>query len=92
MTQLENVTQELNLIQFGFMKLNNTLQILHSSTSNDDLIKNLQDEQIELFNEFTLKVQELRGDFLSNLEGVGMLLEEDYNYINAVNQLINSPS
>ena len=92
MTQLENVTQELNLIQFVFMKLNNTLQILHSSKSDEDLIKQMQDDQIELFNEFTLKVQELRGDLLSNLEGVGMLLEEDYNYINAVNQLINSPS
>ena len=92
MTQLENVTQELNLIQFGFMKLNNTLQILHSSKSDEDLIKQMQDDQIELFNEFTLKVQELRGDFLSNLEGIGMLLEEDYNYINSVNELINSPS
>lgn len=92
MTQLENVTQELNLIQFGFMKLNNTLQILHSSKSDDDLIKQMQDDQIELFNEFTLKVQELRGEFLSNLEGIGMLLEEDNNYINSVNELINSPS
>ena len=52
----------------------------------------MQDDQIELFNEFTLKVQELRGEFLSNLEGIGMLLEEDYNYINSVNELINSPS
>ena len=92
MTQLENVTQELNLIQFGFMKLNNTLQILHTSKSDEDLIKQMQDDHIELFNEFTLKVQELRGDFLSNLEGIGMLLEEDYNYINSVNELINSPS
>jgi hypothetical protein len=92
MTQLENVTQELNLIQFGFMKLNNTLQLIHSFKSDDDLIKRMQDDQIELFNEFTLKVQELRGDFLSNLEGIGMLLEEDYNYINSVNELINSPS
>ena len=92
MTQLENVTQELNLIQFGFMKLNNTLQILHSFKSDDDLIKQMQDDQIELFNEFTLKVQELRSEFLSNLDGIGMLLEEDYNYINSVNELINSPS
>ena len=60
--------------------------------SDEDLIKQMQDDQIELFNEFTLKVQELRGDFLSNLEGIGMLLEEDYNYINSVNELINSPS
>ena len=92
MTQLENVTQELNLIQFGFMKLNNTLQILHSYKSDEDLIKQMQDEQIELFNEFTLKIQKLRGDFLSNLEGLGMLLDEDYNYINSVNELINSTS
>ncbi len=92
MTQLENVTQDLNLIQFGFMKLNNTLQILHSTDSKEPIIKKMQDDQIDFFNEFTKKVSDLRAEFLLNLENSGMLLEEDYQYINAVNNLQNSTS
>lgn len=88
MTQLEKVAQNLHLIMFGFMKLNNTLQSIHSIDSDDRLIINLQNDQIDLFNEFTIKIQELREEFLENLDSVGMLLGEDYDYIESINKLI----
>lgn len=91
MTQIEKITQDLHLIQFGMMKLNDVTQLLHTATGHDPLIKQMQDNQLDFINEFTLKINSLRRELLDNLDGDGMLLEEDYNYINAVEDLINAP-
>ena len=91
MQQIEKVTVNLQLIQLGMMMISRLTNDFHSTESKEPIIENLQTETMDFFNEFTLKIEELKEELYQNLDGMNVLFEEDYNFLQAAQELINAP-
>ena len=60
MKQIEKINIELQLIQNGMRIISNLTNDFHESESNSEIVKKLQNDTMDLFNEFTVKIQDLR--------------------------------
>ena len=90
MKQIEKVNIELQLIQNGMRIISNLTNDFHESESNSEIVKKLQNDTMDLFNEFTLKIKELRNDIYANLDGLDVLFDEDIEYIEACEKLMEA--
>ena len=90
MRQIEKINIELQLIQNGMRIISNLTNNFHESESNSEIVKKLQNDTMDLFNEFTLKIKELRNDIYANLDGLDVLFEEDIEYIEACEKLMEA--
>ena len=89
MKQIEKINIELQLIQNGMRIINNLTNDFHESESNLEIVKKLQNDTMDLFNEFTLKIKDLREEIYDNLNGLDVVFEEDINYVEACINLMN---
>ena len=90
MKQIEKINIELQLIQNGMRIISNLTNDFHESESNSEIVKKLQNDTMDLFNEFTLKIKELRNDIYANLDGLDVLFDEDIEYIEACEKLMEA--
>ena len=90
MKQIEKINIELQLIQNGMRMISNLTNDFHESESNSEIVKKLQNDTMDLFNEFTLKIKELRNDIYANLDGLDVLFDEDIEYIEACEKLMEA--
>ena len=90
MRQIEKINIELQLIQNGMRIISNLTNNFHESESNSEIVKKLQNDTMDLFNEFTLKIKELRNDIYANLDGLDVLFDEDIEYIEACEKLMEA--
>ena len=90
MKQIEKVNIELQLIQNGMRIISNLTNNFHESESNSEIVKKLQNDTMDLFNEFTLKIKDLREEIYDNLNGLDVVFEEDINYVEACINLMNA--
>ena len=90
MRQIEKINIELQLIQNGMRIISNLTNDFHESESNSEIVKKLQNDTMDLFNEFTLKIKELRNDIYANLDGLDVLFDEDIEYIEACEKLMEA--
>ena len=90
MRQIEKINIELQLIQNGMRIISNLTNDFHESESNSEIVKKLQNDTMDLFNEFTLKIKELRNDIYANLDGLDVIFEEDIEYVEACINLMNA--
>ena len=90
MKQIEKINIELQLIQNGMRIISNLTNDFHESESNSEIVKKLQNDTMDLFNEFTLKIKNLREEIYDNLNGMDVVFEEDINYVEACINLMNA--
>ena len=90
MRQIEKINIELQLIQNGMRIISNLTNDFHESESNSEIVKKLQNDTMDLFNEFTLKIKNLREEIYDNLNGLDVVFEEDINYVEACINLMNA--
>ena len=90
MKQIEKVNIELQLIQNGMRIISNLTNDFHESESNSEIVEKLQNDTMDLFNEFTVKIKELRNDIYANLDGLDVLFDEDIEYIEACEKLMEA--
>ena len=90
MKQIEKVNIELQLIQNGMRIISNLTNDFHEAESKSEIVQKLQEDTMDLFNEFTLKIQDLRNDIYANLDGLDVIFEEDIEYVEACINLMNA--
>ena len=90
MKQIEKVNIELQLIQNGMRIISNLTNDFHESQSKSEIVEKLQNDTMNLFNEFTLKIKDLRNDIYANLDGMDVLFDEDINYIESCKKLMDA--
>ena len=90
MRQIEKINIELQLIQNGMRIISNLTNDFHESESNSEIVEKLQNDTMDLFNEFTVKIKELRNDIYANLDGLDVLFDEDIEYIEACEKLMEA--
>ena len=90
MRQIEKINIELQLIQNGMRIISNLTNDFHESESNSEIVKKLQNDTMDLFNEFTVKIQDLREEIYDNLNGLDVIFEEDIEYVEACINLMNA--
>ena len=90
MKQIEKVNIELQLIQNGMRIINNLTNDFHEAESKDEIVQKLQNDTMDLFNEFTVKVKDLREEIYDNLNGLDVIFEEDIEYVEACINLMNA--
>ena len=90
MKQIEKINIELQLIQNGMRIISNLTNDFHESQSKSEIVEKLQNDTMDLFNEFTLKIKELRNDIYANLDGMDVLFDEDINYIESCEKLMGA--
>ena len=90
MRQIEKINIELQLIQNGMRIISNLTNDFHESESNSEIVKKLQNDTMDLFNEFTLKIKDLREEIYDNLNGLDVLFDEDINYIESCEKLMGA--
>ena len=90
MKQIEKINIELQLIQNGMRIISNLTNDFHESESNSEIVKKLQNDTMNLFNEFTVKIQDLREEIYDNLNGLDVIFEEDVEYVEACINLMNA--
>ena len=90
MKQIEKVNIELQLIQNGMRIISNLTNDFHESESKSEIVEKLQNDTMDLFNEFTLKIKNLREEIYDNLNGLDVVFEEDINYVEACINLMNA--
>ena len=90
MKQIEKVNIELQLIQNGMRIISNLTNDFHEAESKSEIVEKLQNDTMDLFNEFTLKIQDLREEIYDNLNGLDVVFEEDIEYVEACINLMNA--
>ena len=90
MKQIEKVNIELQLIQNGMRIISNLTNDFHESESKSEIVEKLQNDTMDLFNEFTLKIKNLREEIYDNLNGLDVVFEEDVEYVEACINLMNA--
>ena len=90
MRQIEKINIELQLIQNGMRIISNLTNDFHESESNSEIVEKLQNDTMNLFNEFTVKIQDLREEIYDNLNGLDVIFEEDIEYVEACINLMNA--
>ena len=90
MKQIEKINIELQLIQNGMRIISNLTNDFHEAESNSEIVQKLQNDTMDLFNEFTLKIKELRNDIYANLDGMDVLFDKDINYIESCEKLMEA--
>ena len=90
MKQIEKVNIELQLIQNGMRIINNLTNDFHEAESKNEIVQKLQNDTMDLFNEFTVKIQDLREEIYDNLNGLDVIFEEDIEYVEACINLMNA--
>ena len=90
MKQIEKVNIELQLIQNGMRIISNLTNDFHESESKDEIIQIAKNNTMNLFNEFTVKIQDLREEIYDNLNGLDVVFEEDIEYVEACINLMNA--
>ena len=90
MKQIEKVNIELQLIQNGMRIISNLTNDFHEAESKSEIVQKLQDDTMNLFNEFTVKIQDLREEIYDNLNGIDVIFEEDVEYVEACINLMNT--
>ena len=90
MKQIEKVNIELQLIQNGIRIISNLTNDFHESESKSEIVEKLQNDTMNLFNEFTVKIQDLREEIYDNLNGLDVIFEEDIEYVEACINLMNA--
>ena len=90
MRQIEKINIELQLIQNGMRIISNLTNDFHESESNSEIVEKLQNDTMNLFNEFTVKIQDLREEIYDNLNGLDVVFEEDVEYVEACINLMNA--
>ena len=90
MKQIEKVNIELQLIQNGMRIISNLTNDFHEAESKSEIVQKLQEDTMDLFNEFTLKIQDLREEIYDNLNGLDVVFEEDIEYVEACINLMNA--
>ena len=90
MKQIEKINIELQLIQNGMRIISNLTNDFHEAESKSEIVQKLQNDTMDLFNEFTLKIQDLREEIYDNLNGLDVIFEEDINYVEACINLMNA--
>ena len=90
MKQIEKVNIELQLIQNGMRIISNLTNDFHEAESKSEIVQKLQDDTMDLFNEFTVKIQDLREEIYDNLNGLDVVFEEDIEYVEACINLMNA--
>ena len=90
MKQIEKVNIELQLIQNGMRIISNLTNDFHEAESKSEIVQKLQNDTMDLFNEFTLKIQDLREEIYDNLNGLDVIFEEDIEYVEACINLMNA--
>ena len=90
MKQIEKVNIELQLIQNGMRIISNLTNDFHESESNSEIVEKLQNDTMDLFNEFTLKIKDLREEIYDNLNGLDVIFEEDIEYVEACEKLMEA--
>ena len=90
MRQIEKINIELQLIQNGMRIISNLTNDFHESESNSEIVKKLQNDTMDLFNEFTLKIKDLREEIYDNLNGLDVIFEEDIEYVEACINLMEA--
>ena len=90
MRQIEKINIELQLIQNGMRIISNLTNDFHEAESKSEIVQKLQNDTMDLFNEFTLKIKELREEIYDNLNGLDVVFEEDINYVEACINLMNA--
>ena len=89
MKQIEKINIELQLIQNGMRIISNLTNDFHEAESKSEIVQKLQNDTMDLFNEFTLKIQDLREEIYDNLNGLDVIFEEDIEYVEACINLMN---
>ena len=90
MKQIEKVNIELQLIQNGMRIISNLTNDFHEAESKSEIVQKLQNDTMNLFNEFTVKIQDLREEIYDNLNGLDVVFEEDIEYVEACINLMNA--
>ena len=90
MKQIEKINIELQLIQNGMRIISNLTNDFHESQSKSEIVEKLQNDTMNLFNEFTVKIQDLREEIYDNLNGLDVVFEEDIEYVEACINLMNA--
>ena len=90
MRQIEKINIELQLIQNGMRIISNLTNDFHESESKSEIVEKLQNDTMDLFNEFTLKIKNLREEIYDNLNGLDVVFEEDVEYVKACINLMNA--
>ena len=90
MRQIEKINIELQLIQNGMRIISNLTNDFHESESKSEIVEKLQNDTMDLFNEFTLKIKNLREEIYDNLNGLDVVFEEDVEYVEACINLMNA--
>ena len=90
MKQIEKINIELQLIQNGMRIISNLTNDFHEAESKSEIVKKLQNDTMDLFNEFTVKIQDLREEIYDNLNGLDVIFEEDIEYVEACINLMNA--
>ena len=90
MKQIEKINIELQLIQNGMRIISNLTNDFHESESKSEIVEKLQNDTMDLFNEFTLKIKNLREEIYDNLNGLDVVFEEDVEYVEACINLMNA--
>ena len=90
MKQIEKINIELQLIQNGMRIISNLTNDFHEAESKSEIVQKLQNDTMDLFNEFTLKIQDLREEIYDNLNGLDVIFEEDVEYVKACINLMNA--
>ena len=90
MKQIEKINIELQLIQNGMRIISNLTNDFHESESKSEIVEKLQNDTMDLFNEFTLKIKNLREEIYDNLNGLDVVFEEDIEYVEACINLMNA--
>ena len=90
MKQIEKINIELQLIQNGMRIISNLTNDFHESESKDEIVQKLQNDTMDLFNEFTVKIKDLREEIYDNLNGLDVIFEEDIEYVEACINLMNA--
>ena len=90
MKQIEKINIELQLIQNGMRIISNLTNDFHEAESKPEIVEKLQNDTMDLFNEFTVKIQDLREEIYDNLNGLDVVFEEDIEYVEACINLMNA--
>ena len=90
MKQIEKINIELQLIQNGMRIISNLTNDFHEAESKSEIVEKLQNDTMDLFNEFTLKIKDLREEIYDNLNGIDVIFEEDVEYVEACINLMNA--
>lgn len=90
MKQVEKVNIELQLIQNGMRIISNLTNDFHEAESKSEIVQKLQNDTMDLFNEFTLKIKDLREEIYDNLNGLDVAFEEDIEYVEACINLMEA--